>query len=330
MAMDEETLIAVLGVMTLICGIAAFGPQLFAGPGQKRIQRRLERVAGQEAAANRPAATITVRRDVTDSSIAALDRLIKRLLPRPAVLRERLALTGRRIPLAEYLLVCMLAGALMFFILTSLVKLPAAAAILFGAATALFLPHKVIGIMVSKRRMKFISVFPEAIELMVRGLKSGIPVSESIKVVGQEVPDPVGVEFRSITDAMALGQTFDEALSAASARLALPEFRFFVISLGIQQETGGNLSETLDNLAIILRKRKQMKLKIRALSSEARASAYILGSLPFLVFGALTLMSPDYTRVLFDDPRGHIVLGAALTSLATGVGIMIKMGKFAI
>jgi tight adherence protein B len=138
------------------------------------------------------------------------------------------------------------------------------------------------------------------------------------------------VEFRAITDAMLLGQSLDDALAAVSRRIDVPEFRFFVVSLNIQQETGGNLAETLDNLAGILRKRKQLKLKVRALSSEARASAYIVGSLPFLMFAGLTFINPDYMTILFTDPRGNVVLGAAVGSLALGVGAMIRMGKLEI
>jgi tight adherence protein B len=201
---------------------------------------------------------------------------------------------------------------------------------MLGMAAGFYLPWFQTGRMTANRQRKFINLFADAIELMVRGLKSGVPVGESIKVVGQEIADPVGVEFRAITDGLQLGQTYDEALTAASNRINLPEFRFFVVTLNIQQETGGNLAETLENLAIILRKRKQMKLKVKALSSEARASAYIVGSLPFLMFIGLTAMNPDYMTILLDDRRGNLVLGMAITSLMTGVLTMIKMGKLEI
>ena len=119
----------------------------------------------------------------------------------------------------------------------------------------------------------------------------------------------------------------NEAIAQAAERIDLTEFRYFHTALNIQQETGGNLAETLENIAGILRKRRQMKLKVKALSSEARASAYIVGSLPFLMFVGLTAMNPDYMTILFTDRRGNLILGAAITSLLTGVGTMIKMGK---
>jgi tight adherence protein B len=164
----------------------------------------------------------------------------------------------------------------------------------------------------------------------VRGLRSGLPVTESIRTIGTEVPDPIGVEFRTVTDGVGLGQSLEEALWDAAKRLDTPEFKFFVVSLSIQRETGGNLAETLSNLADILRRRRQMRLKIKAMSSEARASAYILASLPFIVFGAITIFNPGYSMQLFEDPRGHVLVAAGLTSLVVGVLVMAKMIRFEI
>jgi tight adherence protein B len=323
------TLLLVAFAMLIISGAMVAAPAISHNSGRNRLRRRLDRVSGKGAIPMQGAVPVTVRREVADSSIATLDRLIKRLLPRPAKLRERLAATGRRISLGEYVLASLLTAGLSFLCLRGF-GIGMGVALMSGFAAGLYLPHRVINGMKLRRQRAFLSLFPEAIELMVRGLKSGVPVGESLKVVGQEIVDPVGVEFRSITDALVLGQTFDEALAAASRRLDLPEFRFFVVSLNIQQETGGNLGETLENLAGILRKRKQMKLKVRALSSEARASAYIVGSLPFLMFAGLTALNPDYMTILFNDPRGNVVLGAAVGTLALGVGIMIRMGKLEI
>jgi len=304
----------------------ALGPALAGNASHKRTMRRLDRVSGRDTLPAPGSVHVTVRRDVADSSIKALDQLIKRALPRPVMLRERLAATGRRISLGEYLLARLVTGGVSFVASRSIggsVMVSALAAVIAG----MFLPWWQIGRMIAGRQKKFLALFADAVELMVRGLKSGIPISESLKVVGQEIADPVGVEFREVTDGLRLGQTYDEALTAAAKRINLPEFRFFVVSMNIQQETGGNLAETLENLAVILRKRKQMKLKVKALSSEARASAYIVGSLPFLMFAGLTVMNPDYMTILFNDPRGNLILGMAVASLLIGVGAMIKMGK---
>lgn len=323
--MIEILFCAAFALIALSVGMVA-GPAIAGGAGRKRLRRRLDRVSGRDTLPAPGSITVTVRRDIADSSIKVLDRLIKQALPRPAKLRERLAATGKRISLSEYLLASLVTGGVIFIASRS-TGAGIAVAAMRAFALALFLPYKYTGRLIAKRQRQFLSLFADAVELMVRGLKSGIPVSESMRVVGTEIADPVGVEFRGITDGLQMGQTYDEALAAASKRIDLPEFRFFVVSLNIQQETGGNLAETLENLAIILRKRKQMKLKVKALSSEARASAYIVGSLPFLMFVGLTAMNPDYMTILFDDPRGNVVLGAAIGSLLIGVFTMIKMGK---
>ena len=197
-------------------------------------------------------------------------------------------------------------------------------------ATGLLLPHIVVSGMAKKRTANFNDLFPDAIDLMVRGLRSGLPVTECIKAVGRELPDPVGGEFRRITDEIKFGSKVNEALWAAAHRLDIAEFKFFVVSLSVQQETGGNLAETLGNLSEILRRRKQMRLKIKAMSSEAKASAMILGALPFLMFCIIYLMNPEYETVLFTDPRGRLMLAAGLGAMGSGILVMAKMVRFEI
>jgi len=313
--------------------VAAMGialvPTLAGNAGRKKMLKRLDRISGRDTLPATGSVNVTVRRDVADSSIKLLDRVIKHALPRPVALRERLSATGKRISLSEYILASLVVGGVCF-LAGRLGGLGVLTSAMLGVAGGFYLPWWQTGRMIGGRQKKFLNLFADAIELMVRGLKSGVPVSESIKVVGQEIAEPVGIEFRAITDGLQMGQTYEEAMAAASKRINLPEFRFFVVSLNIQQETGGNLSETLENLAVILRKRKQMKLKVKALSSEARASAYIVGSLPFLMFIGLSAMNPDYMTILFNDRRGNMVLGMAIGSLLTGVMTMIKMGKLEI
>jgi tight adherence protein B len=165
---------------------------------------------------------------------------------------------------------------------------------------------------------------------MVRGLRSGLPISETLGIVGKELPGAVGAEFQFVSDKMRIGRTMDEALQDAADRLNVPEFQFFCISLAIQRETGGNLAETLSNLADVLRKRSQMKLKIRAMSSESKASAYIVGSLPFIVFGLLYTMNPGYIGDFFTDERLMVIGIGGLIWMGIGVGIMAKMVSFEI
>jgi tight adherence protein B len=165
---------------------------------------------------------------------------------------------------------------------------------------------------------------------MVRALRSGLPISDAIINAGQEIGDPVGTELRTIESGMRLGRDLDELLWDIAKRIDVPEFRFFIIALSVQRETGGNLGETLSNLSDVLRKRRTMKAKARAMASEARASTAILGSLPVVVSMLLLLTSPNYIMILFTDVRGLFLIGVAATMLLIGVGIMTKMAKFQI
>jgi len=293
-----------------------------------RLQaRRLAEVRMGRRQAAVQARAVDLRRD---DGGQGLDKALARMLPRIGGLRARLGRTGRNISVTAYLsvsfvLAIAVAGAGHF-----IVKLPPATVILAGLALGLLVPHVAVGLMIKKRQARFNNLFPDAIDLMVRGLRSGLPVSECIKAVGRELPDPVGPEFQGITDAVKFGAQIDAALWDAAKRLDMPEFKFFVVSLSVQQETGGNLAETLANLSDILRRRKQMRLKIKAMSSEAKASAMILGSLPFVMFCIIYAMNPEYEAMLFNDPRGRAMLAAGLLSMASGIFVMSRMVRFEI
>jgi tight adherence protein B len=208
--------------------------------------------------------------------------------------------------------------------------MPILLALLVGIIAGAGLPHMVINFHIKRRIKMFNAKFPDAIELLVRGLRSGLPVTETMSVVAQEVPGPVGVEFRSVVDKMKIGRTMDVALQDTADRLGTPEFQFFCITLAIQRETGGNLAETLGNLAEVLRKRGQMKLKIRAMSSESKASAYIIGSLPFIVFSMIWVINGGYMQKFFTDERLMVAGGGGLVWMSIGAFIMAKMIDFEI
>lgn len=331
MAAEGDLLILAAGVLVMvIClGMLVAGPSGGRrGPLARRadvVRRRLRPASGDDKTA-----TPSVRLDGADRPVSHLDRLIRRLLPRQAVLRQRLARTGRRISVGQYG-----AGGLMLavgtaIVLVLVVRLSLTLAVAVGLLVGIAGPHVAVNHMIRRRLARFIALFPDAIDLIVRGLKSGLPVIESVAAAGREMADPVGIEFRRIADAVKFGQTLEDAMWETAARLDTPEFKFFVISLAVQRETGGNLAETLSNLSDILRRRRQMRLKIKAMSSEARASAMILGSLPFIMFGIVYLMNPGYESMLFTDPRGRIALIGGLVIMATGIAVMRRMVRFEI
>src|SRR6476646_10811606 len=251
------------------------------------------------------------------------------LIPKPALLRQRLEQTGKDISLGKYAMVCL--GVVTLVTLALVLRgAPLLLSLLLGLFFGICGPHFVIGKMIKRRVAKFNSNFPDAIELMVRGLRSGLPITETLGIVAGEIPGPVGVEFRMVADKMKIGRTVEAALQETADRLGTAEFQFFVITLAIQRETGGNLAETLSNLADVLRKRAQMKLKIRAMSSESNASAYIVGSLPFVVFTLVWLINPTYMHGFFTDQRLMVAGIGGMIWMGIGALIMAKMINFEI
>ena len=244
-------------------------------------------------------------------------------------LRLRLQQTGKHWTMKQYGYVS--GGLLIVASGVLLIKgAPLYLALAFGSFVAIAIPHFGVGFTIKGRVTRFTKNFPDAIELLVRGLKSGLPVSETLSVIAKEIPGPVGVEFKMVTEKIKIGKTMEDALQETAERMGTPEFQFFVITLAIQRETGGNLAETLSNLSDVLRKRAQMKLKIRAMSSESKASAYIVGSLPFFVFTMVWWVNPEYLAGFFYERRLMIAgIGGAIW-MSLGVFIMAKMVSFEI
>ncbi len=318
-------LIGVGGGLSLLMLVALFWGESAGSLNKKRLAR----VSGElMAVRGSKSASASLRRRTSDSEIALMDSLIKTFLPNPAKLRARLARTGRNIAIGEYLLLNALAIFAFYFAFAYLAHWSKLMAAFMGIACGLYLPHMVINRMGNRRIRKFLASFPEAIDTICRGLRSGLPISESIASVGHELPDPIGIEFRRISDGVRMGRSLEESMWEVSGRLDTPEFRFFIIALAIQRETGGNLAETLGNLAELLRKRRQLRLKIRAMSSEARASAMIIGSLPFLMFGLLMAVNSEYMMIMLTCLKGKIMLGFGLGLIGFGVLVMKKMISF--
>lgn len=308
----------------------------FSGPSAGKVQaRRLAMVRGRHS--NSATAIVEAQMRKAISNAPKTNGVLTSLIPRPETLHKRIRMTGKNWTLGQY------AGAslglavivALFLLLRGWAPL---LAIFIGLFVGLGLPHMVVGHLIGKRTMKFTTNFPDALELLVRGLRSGLPISETLGVVASEIPGPVGEEFKMITERIKIGKSMDAALQETADRLGTPEFQFFVISLAIQRETGGNLAETLSNLADVLRKRAQMKLKIRAMSSESKASAYIIGALPFIVFGLICYINYDYMAPFFTgDPTGLFGLGlmqivglGGLVWMSIGAFIMAQMINFEI
>ena len=311
-----------------ILALLVLGYVAFAGPDAgKQSQRRLQQLRFRHS-------------ESTDAKVESqLKKAIAARKPkqfrqagsgsRIEALAIRLDRTGKGWTLSQYGYASLglgLVAALAIFLKSGSFGLAVGIGVFVGAG----IPHFVVSRAIKKRTNQFNVKFPDAIELLVRGLRSGLPVTETLAVVAQEVPGPVGVEFKGIVERIKIGRTMEDSLQQTADRLGIPEFNFFCITLAIQRETGGNLAETLSNLSDVLRKRAQMKLKIKAMSSESKASAYIVGALPFIVFGLIWWINPSYIGAFFTDDRLTVAGLGGLVWMSIGAFIMAKMVSFEI
>jgi tight adherence protein B len=200
-----------------------------------------------------------------------------------------------------------------------------------GAAAGMFgLPRWVLGVLRKRRQNVFLNDFADAIDVMVRGLKAGLPVTDAMKVIASETPPPVGPEFIEIVEGQRIGITIEQGIERMYERMPLAEVNFLSIVMAIQAKTGGNLAEALSNLSKVLRDRKKMKMKIKAVSQEAKASAAIIGALPIVIMLAMTVLNPEYLNPLFYTKMGNILIAGSATWMGMGVLVMRKMINFQI
>ena len=289
--------------------------QNFGGPKQSAASARK---AAQ--AANTPEA----RRKQILQQLQEADRLERKArLNLPAKLKQAgLSMAPRTFWIISAVLGLTAGLAVVLFGLNPLIAI--GVAIVFG----LGLPRWVVSFLGKRRRKKFSNAFADAVDVIVRGIKSGLPVHDCFKIIARESPAPLGPEFQRLVEGMGVGLTLPQALDKMYERMPTPELKFFAIVIGIQQKTGGNLAEALSNLTTVLRARKMMGEKIKALSSEATASAGIIGSLPPAVMILVSLTTPAYMALLFTDPRGQFMLIVAVALMSLGVFVMKKMIAF--
>lgn len=319
-----------LGIVLLTLAAAVLLSSSPRGRMRKQAQKMQRRVQNKAAyQTEQEARNTSLRRAEGDSSLPLLTRLLGQRRIADAV-RARLARAGLSLTAERYIVYNGMLFAFTFLGLLGLTGGSASLSFLLAIVAGLGLPHMVVNFLIGRRIKAFLVLFPDAIDLIVRGLRAGLPVTESIKMVAREIGEPVNQVFQLMTEKMALGVPLEKTLYETAAKYRITEFDFFVTSIVLQRETGGNLSEILNNLSEALRQRLMMRLKIKAMSSEARASMYIIGALPFLVLLALRMTSPEYLDPLFDDYRGNIAAFVAIGMLGTGIFTMMRMAKFEI
>lgn len=317
-----------LAWVVLTAGITALGLWHLRHSDRARMQRRLKGLAAAFAARSAGAdgqADSVLRRRLIQGKLRELE--LQRQRARGPTLGRLVLQSGLPVTLRGFLLASAAAGGIAGG-LTFLLGLAPLMCLLAVLAGGLVLPRLVLRIAIRRRQAQFVHHFADALDIMVRGVRSGLPVGECLRIVANDLPAPIGPEFQLLTEGQQLGMTLKQALDRSIERMPVTEFQFFAVVLAIQQQTGGNLAATLDNLSKVLRARKRLRDKVAALSSEAKASAGIIGALPFLVTGALAVMGPDYIGLLFTERLGNIIVVVGLLWMAMGIAIMRKMINF--
>jgi tight adherence protein B len=293
--------------------------------GERKAEQRMQSVAKTEPLARVSRAAQKSRRDVVESSLKDFEERHKKSKRVP--LSVRIARAGLSWSKRHFVIFSAAMGIGMY-VIGSLSGAGLAVSATLGFVGAFGLPRWLLSYLRKRRETKFLAGFPDAVDIIVRGVKAGLPLLDCIKMIVMEAPEPLKSEFRSILETQAIGMTLGEACGKLYERTPLPEANFFGIVVAIQQKAGGNLSEALGNLSKVLRDRKKMKAKIQAMSQEAKASAAIIGALPVAVMILVYLTSPQYISLLFTNSVGHLMLAGSAVWMIIGVAVMKKMINF--
>ena len=302
---------------------------------EKKTSARISRVKAAESdltkvkAARDRVQELSKRRKTMQDSIKDLEKKQAERSKKmgDGSLKSRLTQTGLALTLPRFYIMSAALG--VFALLAALVAgLPLLAAAGAGFAAALGLPRWIVGFLVKRRQKRFLNEFPNALDVMVRSIKSGLPLNDALRLIAADGQEPVKSEFRRVVESQQVGLSIPEACVRMMQTMPLSEVNFFAIVITIQSQAGGNLSEALGNLAKVLRERKKMKAKVQALSMEAKASAAIIGALPFIVALLVYLTSPQYMMILFTDPRGHMIMLFSGVWMSIGIFVMRNMINF--
>ncbi|MGE0044624.1 MAG: type II secretion system F family protein [Hyphomonadaceae bacterium] len=322
--MDPAIIVAVLAFL-VIGGVGyAFSS---TGPDATRAKKRAKEMTVKKTRRSENEAATAKRRQSMQDALKELSLAEKKQRKARVSVKGQIEQAGLRFSEPVFWIGSLVLG-LVFagggYLLNQHILAPIAGFIIGG----LGLPRWALKFMIGGRQKKFTNQLADAIDMIVRGVKSGLPLNQCLRIIASESPEPLKTEFQNLVDGNAMGVPLDQNLARMFERMPLPEVNFFGIVLVIQQKTGGNLSESLGNLSAVLRARKMMRAKVNALSSEAKASAGIIGSLPFIVMALVYMMRPDYMGLLFTTPTGNLLLLISAVMMSMGILTMRKMINF--
>jgi tight adherence protein B len=291
-------------------------------------KRRLAAIAASGSAGGRPARQEDSKRKDIERTLHEIEEKQKALKGSRPSLFIRMRQADLAWSTRTYYVYCGLVGCGTSLLVTNASNIGLLPALGFGATAGLLGPHLYVSFLRRRRFKKFTKEFPNAVDVIVRGVKSGLPVVDCLRIISVEAQEPVRSEFKEIVEDQTLGLPLDQAVQRLSTRIPLAEARFFAIVISMQSRTGGSLSDALGGLSRVLRERQKMQAKIRAMSTEATTSAGIIGSLPVAMIAMMKLASPKYIDLMFTTFAGNMILAACVTWMLVGVFVMAKMIKF--
>ncbi|ARO28234.1 type II secretion system F domain-containing protein [Rhizobium sp. NXC14] len=329
-----DPLVLAIVVLAAVSAAAVAYVLLFSRiEADKKSASRINRVKSAEVdrakvkAARDRVQEMSKRRKSVQDNLKDLEKRQNEKTKKTLSMKSRLVQAGLAVTLTQFYLFSAIFASvllLMAFIIG------ASWMVMIGIAfvAGLGLPRWVIGFLIKRRQNKFLNEFPNALDVITRSIKSGLPLNDAIRLIATEGTEPVKSEFRRVIEAQQVGLSIPDACARMTLQMPLQEVNFFAIVIAIQSQAGGNLSEAIGNLSKVLRERRKMKAKVSALSMEAKASAVIIGALPFIVATLVYLTSPNYMIVLFTDPRGHFIMGASAVWMSIGILVMRNMVNF--
>jgi tight adherence protein B len=330
----DLTMVAIFALAALSTAALAYGVLFSRIEVQKKADSRVRRVQAAETDQSKAKAArdrvqeMSKRRKSVQESLKDLEKKQQEQNKRIATtLKARLVQAGLSVTISQFYMLSAALG-LFTFVLALLAGIDLLVSLGIAFIAAAGVPRWIVGYLVKRRLNKFLEEFPNSLDVMVRSIKSGLPLTDALRLIASDGQEPVKTEFRRVVESQQVGLSVPEACVRMFTNIPLQEVNFFAIVIAIQSQAGGNLSEALGNLSRVLRERRKMRAKVSALSMEAKASAAIIGALPFIVALLVYLTSPDYILILFQDPRGHLILGASAIWMSIGILVMRNMINF--
>lgn len=327
----DTTILAFIGLAALGFGGIIYAFMFDSISNENKQAKRLATIKHRDKAqinnAHQRLQEAAKRRKTVQDSLKELDEKTKNKHQKKLTLKKMLTQADINVTVSQFYIFSVIFGLVMAVVAFVSQFGPLVAAGVFFVAT-FGVPRWFVSMKRKRRFRAFSQEFPNSVDVIVRGVKAGLPLNDCLGIIAKEAKAPVGPEFQKIVEAQQMGMTMGDAIAKLYDNIPLAETNFFGIVIAIQQNAGGNLSEALGNLSKVLRDRKKMDEKIKAMSSEAKASAGIIGSLPFCVTILIYLTTPDYISLLFTHPTGHMILGGSAIWMSMGIMVMRKMINF--